>query len=91
MDDNDIHFESNGKSHCYQISSINKPHTFTSAKLKSENHEADVKYEVVTVENVRPVSGSKYNIPQHMSGMAFMDTKPISYPEETIENCLLHL
>ena len=86
MDDNDIHFESNGKSHCYQISGSNKPHSFTSAKLKSANHEADVKYEVVTVENVRPVTGSKYNIPENISGMAFMDTKPISYRKETTEN-----
>ena len=59
--------------------------TISPNELKPENHEADVKYKVLTVENVRPVTDSKYNIPEYKSGMAFMDTKLISYPEETTE------
>ena len=64
MDDNNRCSESIKESHCYQINNSVKPHTFTLGNLKSENEDADVKYEIVTMDNLRPVTDRKYNIPE---------------------------
>ena len=86
VDDNNRCLESNEQFHCYQACKSNKPHTFASAKLKSKNQQTDVKYEAETATNLSNVTDSRPNIPEHMSGTAFMDTKGISHPKETTES-----